>query len=344
MRLSASVRAIAKAAPVAVLAVFFLLVALSTAPAQQSAQKPSANEEPVETLKVDVNVVNLYFNVKDKHGKLIPDLTKSDFQLFEDGKPQTIKYFKAETNQPLTLGMLIDSSASQQHVLGIEQQVGSQFLRQVLGKDDLAFVISFDVNVDLLQDLTASTHDLSGALDRAKVNSGGGGGGVPGMGGGPVPVSNPRGTLLYDAVYLAANDKLASEAGRKAMIVLTDGQDQGSRERINDAIEAAHKADAMCYVLLTADRGFYWFGMGYSGDREMRKLAEETGGRVIDVGNSEKKLKEGFDQIAAELRSQYSVGYTPTNNKHDGTFRKVQIRAKADYKIQARAGYYAPGK
>src|SRR5205814_7399048 len=104
----------------------------------QSAQKPSANEEPVETLKVDVNVVNLYFNVKDKHGKLIPDLTKSDFQLFEDGKPQSIKYFKAETNQPLTLGMLIDSSASQQHVLGIEQQVGSQFLRQVLGKDDLA--------------------------------------------------------------------------------------------------------------------------------------------------------------------------------------------------------------
>jgi VWFA-related protein len=326
-------------------AVLLLLFSTPAVSAQQPVQKPSAKEEPVETLKVDVNVVNLYFNVKDKHGKLIPDLTKNDFQLFEDGKPQTIKYFKTETNQPLTLGMLIDSSASQQHVLGIEQQVGSQFLRQVLGKDDLAFVISFDVNVDLLQDLTASTHDLSGALDRAKVNSGGGGGGVPGMGGGPVPVSNPRGTLLYDAVYLAANDKLASEAGRKAMIVLTDGQDQGSRERINDAIEAAHKADAMCYVLLIADRGFYGgFGMGYSGDREMRKLAEETGGRVIDVGNSEKKLKEGFDQIAAELRSQYSVGYTPTNNKHDGTFRKVQIRAKADYKIQARAGYYALSK
>src|SRR5437762_10406822 len=196
MRFSAFLHSRAKAASAALLATSFLLFSILAAPAQQSAQKPSANEEPVETLKVDVNVVNLYFNVKDKHGKLIPDLTKSDFQLFEDGKPQTIKYFKAETNQPLTLGMLIDSSASQQHVLGIEQQVGSQFLRQVLGKDDLAFVISFDVNVDLLQDLTASTHDLSGALDRAKVNSGGGGGGVPGMGGGPVPVSNPRGTLL----------------------------------------------------------------------------------------------------------------------------------------------------
>jgi VWFA-related protein len=334
-----------KAAPVATLALIPLLFSLAAFPAQQSAQKPSVNEEPVETLKVDVNVVNLYFNVKDKHGKLIPDLTKDDFQIFEDGKPQTIKYFKAETNQPLTLGMLIDSSASQQHVLGIEQQVGSQFLRQVLGKSDLAFVISFDVNVDLLQDLTASTRDLSEALDHAKINAGGGGGGLPGMGGGPVPVSNPRGTLLYDAIYLASNEKLANEVGRKAMIVLTDGQDQGSREHINDAIEAAHKADAMCYVLLIADRGFYGgFGMGYSGDREMRKLAEDTGGRVIDVGNSEKKLKEAFDQIAAELRTQYSVGYTPTNTKHDGTFRKVQVKPKGDYKIQARSGYYAPGK
>ncbi|HZU23396.1 MAG TPA: VWA domain-containing protein, partial [Terriglobales bacterium] len=160
---------------------------------------------------------------------------------------------------------------------------------------------------------------------------------------GPVPQSStPRGTLLYDAVYLASNEKLANEVGRKAMIILTDGQDQGSRETISDAIEAAHKSDAMCYVLLIADRNFYGFGMGYHGDREMRKLAEETGGRVIDVGNNEKKLKEAFDQISNELRTQYNIGYSSTNPRRDGSFRRIQIKpVNGDYKVQARAGYYA---
>ena len=342
MRMSASLRVIAKAAPVAVLAVFFLLVALSAAPAQQSAQKPSANEEPVETLKVDVNVVNLYFNVKDKHGKLIPDLTKSDFQLFEDGKPQTIKYFTAESNLPLTLGILIDSSGSQQRVLGMEKEVGSAFLNEILRPKDEAFVISFDVDVNLLQDFTNSSHLLRAALDQAKINAPPSScGGVPGLGGGPLPCSStPKGTVLYDAVYLAAHDELAREVGRKAMILLTDGQDEGSKLRIADAIEAAQKADSICYVLLIADRGFYGFG-GYSGSGQMKKLAEETGGRVIEVGNKLDKLKQGFDQIAQELRTQYNIGYTPTNSKRDGTFRKVEIRAPQGYKVQARTGYYA---
>jgi VWFA-related protein len=150
--------------------------------------------------------------------------------------------------------------------------------------------------------------------------------------------------LLYDAVYLASNEKLASEVGRKAMILLTDGEDQGSRSRIRDAIEAAQRADAMVYVLLIADRGFYG-GFGYSGDRDMKKLCQETGGRVIEVGNKQDKLKQAFDQLAAELRSQYSIGYTPTNNTRDGTYRKVEVKAKGgDYRVQARAGYYAPSR
>jgi VWFA-related protein len=300
--------------------------------------------QDVPVFRADVGVVNIFFNVKDKHGALIPNLTKDDFQLFEDGKPQTIKYFRLAADQPLTLGMLIDTSASQERVLEEEKDAGSQFLRQTLQKNDLAFVISFDVNVDLLQDFTNSTHDLNDALVRTKINAGGNSPIAGPMGGqGPVPVSNPRGTLLYDAIYLASNEKLANEVGRKAMIVLTDGQDQGSREKIADAIEAAHKADAMCYVILIADRGFYGgFGMGYSGDRDMRKLAEETGGRVIDVGNNAKKLREAFDQISNELRTQYNIGYTSTNTKRDGTFRKIQIKPiKNDYKVQARAGYYA---
>jgi VWFA-related protein len=299
-------------------------------------------DNPISTMRVDVNVVNLFFNVKDKRGALVPDLNKNDFQVFEDGKPQTIKYFSAESNQPLTLGLLIDSSVSQERVLQTEKEVGAQFLREVLRPKDLAFVISFDVNVDLLQDYTNDAGDLRRGMERAKINGGGGGGGIPGLGGGPFPTSNPRGTLLYDAVYLAANDKLASEVGRKAMILLTDGEDQGSQMRIKDAIEAAQKADSIIYVILIADRGFYG-GWGYSGDSEMKRMAEQTGGRVIPVGNKQDKLKQAFDQIATELRSQYNIGYTPTNNKRDGSFRKVELKVKEGYKVQARTGYYAPG-
>jgi VWFA-related protein len=134
---------------------------------------------------------------------------------------------------------------------------------------------------------------------------------------------------------------LANQVGRKAMIILTDGEDQGSQLTIRDAIEAAQKADSIVYVLLIADRGFYGFG-GYSGDTAMKKLASETGGRVIEVGNKEEKLKQAFQQIAQELRSQYNIGYTPTNSKLDGSFRKVDIHPKnKDFKIQARNGYYA---
>lgn len=305
------------------------------------ATQEQQQEEQLPTFKANVNVVNVFFNVKDKKGLLIPGLQKGDFDVLEDGKPQTIKYFSAESNQPLTLGILIDSSASQMRVLEYEKEVGAAFLRDVLKEKDMAFVISFDVTVDLLQDYTNSANQLSRALNRARINTGGGGGGVPGLGGGPFPTSaDPRGTLLYDAIYLASHDKLGSEVGRKAMIVLTDGEDQGSQLKIRDAIEAAQKADAMCYVILIADRGFY--GGAYGGDREMRKLTEETGGRTIEVSNKPDKLRTAFDQIAAELRSQYSIGYTPTNAKLDGSFRKVEIATKdKNHHVQARKGYYA---
>jgi VWFA-related protein len=297
----------------------------------------------METLKVNVNVVQLFFNVKDKHGALIPSLTKTDFDIFEDGKPQTIKYFTAESNLPLTLGILIDSSGSQERVLGMEKEVGAAFLQDILRPKDEAFVISFDVDVDLLQDFTNSTHLLRTALNEAKINAPPSScGGLPGAGGGPLPCAGtPKGTLLYDAVYLASHDELAKEVGRKAMIILTDGEDQGSHYKVKDAVEAAQKADSIVYVLLIADRGFYGFG-GYSGDRQMKELTSETGGRMIEVGNKIEKLKDAFNQIAQELRTQYNIGYTPTNAKLDGTFRKVEIRTKQkDYKVQARSGYYA---
>jgi VWFA-related protein len=318
----------------------------SDSPGEHRLDRDQSQEESTETLKVNVEVVQLFFNVKDKHGALIPNLTKADFDVAEDGKPQTIKYFKAETDLPLTLGILIDTSGSQQRVLGMEQEVGASFLENILRPKDEAFVISFDIDINLLQDFTNSISKLRHALNDTKINTGG----VSCSGGpigpqGPIPCSStgPRGTALYDAVYLASHDELSHEVGRKAMILLTDGQDEGSRLKIKDAVEAAQKADVICYVLLIADRGFYGFGgMGYSGDSDMRKLTQETGGRVIDVGNKIDKLRKAFDDIAAELRSQYNIGYTPTNTVRDGSFRKVDIKAKqSDYKIQARSGYYA---
>jgi len=337
-----------KASSLRVFSLIAVVAALGAWCQAQAAPQSTDQEQDqsAETLKVNVNVVQLFFNVKDKKGALIPSLTKTDFQVSEDGKPQTIKYFAAESNLPLTLGILIDSSGSQARVLDMEKQVGGDFLSQILRDKDLAFVISFDVDVDLLQDFTNSVHSLKAALNSAKINTaGGGGGGIPGLGGGTIPTQGtPRGTLLYDAVYLASHDELAQQVGRKAMILLTDGEDQGSRLKIKDAIEAAQKSDSIVYVLLCADRGFYGFG-GYSGDREMKTLTAETGGRLIEVGNKFEKLRQGFDQIANELRSQYNIGYTPTNSKLDGSYRKIEIKTNnKDYKIQSRAGYYAVPK
>jgi VWFA-related protein len=324
-------------------AIFVFCCATLLPAGAQDQQDNQSGELP--TFQSNVSVVNVFFNVKDKHGNLIPDLKKDDFQIYEDGKPQTVKYFSAESNQPLTLGILIDTSASQERVLPMEKEVGAAFLNDVLRPKDLAFLISFDVEVDELHDFTSDAHQLRTAMDKCKINTGGNVyGGIPGVGQGPIPQSGiPKGTLLYDAVYLASHDKLSQEVGRKAMILLTDGEDQGSQMTIRNAIEAAQKADSIVYVLLIADRGFY-NGMGYSGVGEMKKMTAETGGRVIEVGNKIEKLREAFNQIATELRSQYSIGYTPTNGKRDGSFRKIEIKvgSNKDFKIQSRNGYYAP--
>lgn len=311
-------------------------VLLFIAPSVAQQNPPSSDQkDQTPVFRKNVNVVNVFFTVKGKHGALVPDLTKDQFEISEDGKPQTIKYFSAETNQPLTLGILIDSSGSMQNMLPEEKIVGGDFLRQVITDKDLAFVISFDINVDLLQDLTSDVHLLRQGLERARINVGAGSSGIPGIGQGPIPVSRPKGTLLYDGVYLASNDVLSKQVGRKAMVVLTDGVDQGSRLRLKDAIEAAQKADAICYVLLISDA--HWG----SDPHEMSEMAEQTGGRLITV-NKPDKLSQAFKEISDELRSQYSIGYTPTNEKHDGTFRKIELKSKDGYKIQARKGYYAP--
>lgn len=319
-------------------------------PAQETpSQAEPESDQPLETLRSEVNVVSLFFNVKDKKKGMVAGLTKDDFEVFEDGKPQNIKYFSATTDQPLTLGVLIDTSGSMRRVLPIEQEVGGDFLAQILRPKDLAFIINFDIGVELVQDLTSSTRDLRSSLKRVRINApnsvaSGGGVGLPGTGGNPVPTANvSRGTVLFDAIYLACDEKLKTEVGRKAIIILSDGQDEGSRMKLRDAMEAAQKADAIVYVLLVTDYGFNFNrGIGYVGDDDMKKLAEQTGGRLIEVSDDEKKLRQAFDQIAAEMRSQYSLGYTPLNKTMDGSFRKVQIKPKnKDLKVQARTGYFA---
>jgi VWFA-related protein len=311
---------------------------VSTAPAQ------APEEESVATFKLQVNLVDVFFTVKAKDGTLVPHLTKSDCTVTEDKVPQTLKSFVAETQQPITLGILLDTSGSQQNVLPLEQEVGGQFLQRVLRQKDEAFLLSFDVNVDLMQDFTNSARQLSRAMNKAEINTAGGNGaaGIPGAGGGTVPtIGNPKGTVLYDAVYLASNEKLSQENGRKAMILLTDGEDEGSDHKIQAAIAAAQKANVLVYVILIADRGFYG-GFGYSGYSAMSKLTSETGGRLIDVGNNGKKLEAAFQQIEDELRTEYVATYTPTNTKLDGSFRKLGVECRGDgMKVQVRKGYYA---
>jgi VWFA-related protein len=310
-----------------------LLAPLSSAAQGNNQGREQQGDLP--TFRKSVNLVNVFFTVKNNHGALMSDLTKDEFQIFENGQPQTVKYFAAETNLPLTLGLLIDSSGSMQRMLSEEKVVAADFLRQIITEKDLAFVISFDISVDLLQDLTTDTRLLRAGLEKAKINIGGGSSGIPGLGQGPVPISHPKGTLLFDAVYLASDEILSKQVGRKAMVILTDGVDEGSRLKLRDAIEAAQKADAIVYVLLLSDPR-YGSNMG-----DMRQLTEQTGGRAIEV-NDPKKISAAFTQISNELRSQYNLGYSPENSKHDGTFRKIEVKSKNGYKVQARKGYYAP--
>ena len=314
------------------------------APPVSTAPAPAPEDQSVATFKMNVNLVDVFFTVKDKQGNLVPHLTKDDCTITEDKVPQKLKSFVAETQLPLTLGILLDTSGSQYRVLPLEQQVGSQFLERVLRQKDEAFLLSFDVDVDLLQDYTNSARLLTRAMNKAEINTAGGNGaaGIPGAGGGTVPtIGTPKGTLLYDAVYLASNEKFNQETGRKAMILLTDGEDEGSRKKIGEAIAAAQKSNALAYVILIADRGFYG-GFGYSGYSAMKKLTEETGGRLIDVGNNGKKLEAAFQQIEDELRTQYVASYTPSNIKLDGTFRHLGVECRGDgMKVQVRKGYYA---
>jgi VWFA-related protein len=294
---------------------------------------PVVAQEPaqVPTLKATVNLVNLFATVRDKNKRIVGDLQQKDFKIYEENQEQKIAFFSKEVTLPITLGLLIDTSGSERNRLGAEQEAATRFMERVMRKGDEAMVISFDFDVDLLVDFTDNPAQIARAIHRARIGAVSGGVMTPG----PIP-SNIGGTHFYDAVYLACNEKLATEAGRKALVIITDAQDEGSKLKLEEAIEAAQRTDTVVHVLLIHDPGFS------RRPDVAKKLSDETGGRTIEL-SSEKKLMEAFDQISEELRSQYTVGYYPENAKKDGKFRKIRVATtNKDYKILARKGYYAP--
>jgi len=294
-------------------------------------QEP-AGQAPV--IKSQVSLVNLFATVRDKNKKIMANLKQEDFRISEDNQDQKIAFFSKEVALPITLAMLLDTSGSEQDMLSAIQEAGSGFIGRVIRKGDEALIMSFDSNVDLMSDWTDERSQLERAIRKTRIN-------VPDQGsrvGNPGPIGSRQitGTALYDAIYLACGEKLATEAGRKAIVIVTDAQDEGSKVKLEEAIEAAQRTDTVIHILLVVDPR-------YGGNPGVaHKLAEETGGRMISV-RSEKKLVEAFDEISEELRSQYTLGYYPTNPARDGKFRKIKVdTASHELKVLARKGYYAP--
>jgi len=331
----------------------------------------AAQDQP--KFSTDVKVVGVLATVRDKKGQIVHNLTKDDFSLEEDSRPQTIAYFSQETDQPLTLGLLVDTSMSQRNVLGQEQSASYRFFDQVLRPDkDKAFVIHFDHDVELLRDLTSSKKDLDAALaqletpqlERRDQSGGGnsGGGGYPGGGGGRGGGRRSGGgTLLYDAVLLGSNEIMKKQPGRKAIILLTDGVDRNSKTPLPGAIEAAQRSDTVVYSILFADKegyggGFAGPGMGRhggyggggrrypqqqqrpDGKKILEQISKETGGGFYEVSKKQ-TIEQIYEHIQEELRSQYSLGYTP--DKAEAGYHKITVTVKEKgLLVQARDGYY----
>jgi VWFA-related protein len=324
------------------------------------AQQDTAKETPRDsTFSTDVNVVNVFATVRDKKGQIVRNLTKDDFTLAEDGRPQTIRYFSQESGLPLTLGLLVDTSMSQRRVLGKERDASYRFLDQVLREDrDKAFLIHFDREVELLQDLTPSRKKLQAALDQLespeydRPSGGGHGGGYGGHRGGG---HHGGGTALYDSVLLASDELMKKQTGRKAVIALTDGVDNGSKVTLTSAVESAQRADTLVYSILFADQDAYGtmgrggFGGGRQRSRTdgkpiLQRLSRETGGGFFEVSKKE-PVEKIYDQIQEELRNQYSIGYTSDHPDTPGSYHKIQLTTrKSDLIVQTRDGYYAHSK
>jgi VWFA-related protein len=283
------------------------------------AQAPVKEQEPQTTIRAEVALVNVIFTAVDRVGRSVTGLKADDFMVFEDRRPQKIEYFSElgkESDVPLTIALLIDTSGSVKSKLGFEKETAAEFFREILRKNkDLALIIQFDSDVNLVQDFTDDPNQLIGALDTLQAGNS---------------------TALYDAIYLAADEKLKGESGRKVIVVITDGEDTSSRLKDKAAIEAAQKSDVLIYGVGVRSEMGTNFGV-------LKRFAEETGGVFFSPRARFQEIQAAFRAIGADLHGQYSLAYSSTNSKRDGTFRSIDVRSKtAGVRIRSRKGYYAP--
>jgi len=292
------------------------LVLLSFAAWAQTNQEPVRQSQT--TIRTEVALVNVVFTAVDRNGKTVNGLKVDDFQVWEDRKPQQIEFFNDWTrgsDVPLTVALLVDTSGSVKSKLDYEKRTAAEFFKDVLRKNkDLALIIQFDSDVNLVQDFTEDLDRLVAALDSMRAGNS---------------------TALYDAIYLAVNEKLKEETGRKVIVVITDGTDTSSKVKDSEAIEAAQRDDVLIY------------GIGVRGDvmdsfGVLRKFAEQTGGSFFSPHARLEEIRAAFRSISQDLQGQYNLAYRSTNQKRDGSFRKIEVRCKVPgIKIRARTGYYA---
>ncbi len=293
------------------------------------------------TFSADVDVVNVFATVKDRSGRILDSLGREDFILWEDGFVQHIGYFAYETNLPLKIGLLIDTSISQSALIPAERRAGVRFFRQFLQPSrDAAFLITFGCEVELQQDYTGSLESLEGALDdlhhRPCIQH------HPQYG--PV-VGGPVGTALYDSLFLASDEMFSNQAGRKVAVLVSDGHDSGSKVSLERAIEAAQRADVVVYSIQYLDPAFdtqLYGDRSGSGMAVLREISEQTGGGFFSV-SERLRLSDVFTQIEEEMRGVYSIGYTPKRGLDEAGYRRIELTSpRMDVRaIQARDGYYA---
>lgn len=306
---------------IGILLVCLPLLGLSQNTSTQVLDTKSEDSDKAKSLVINVDLVNVLFTVTDRRGKLVTDLSQKELKLLEDNRVQSITNFSRETDLPLTIALLIDTSTSIRDRFKFEQEAAIDFLyRTIRPKKDKGLLITFDSAIELVQDYTDNPEVLAKAI--RQVRPGGG-------------------TKMLDALYLACQEKLKSETGRKLIILISDGDDNLSLETVNSTLEMAQRSDVAIFTISTNSSGF--FGLtAPKADKLLKRLADETGGRAFFPFKAE-DLSQSFQDIAAELRSQYSLAYRSSNVNRDGTFRAIKIEPeRKNLKVKSRKGYYAP--
>ena len=272
-------------------------------------------------IRVEVEAVNLFVTVTDKDGHFITDLDRDRFEVYEDGKLQVITNFLRESNVPLRLGLLIDTSASVRLKLDFEKRAAINFIRSVMRRNDRMLLVEFDEGVSLRHDFTGKPTAIIKEIERLRAGGG---------------------TAIWDAIYLTSTEKMIERDARKSIIIVSDGRDLNSRRSVKEAIEMTQASEVTVYAIGTSRFGAT---QERKGEKTLENLASETGGRAFFPYSAE-LLESAFDQINKELRSQYSLTYTPKNKRTDGNFRKIKVKIKdgKNYRLRHRKGYYAPEK